>query len=48
VTLAYVFTASDKPASQYCNPATGDVCSGRGMKPTWLKGYEAEYQVKAN
>ena len=48
VTLAHIFTASDKAPVSYRCPSTGDVYSGRGKKPTWLKGHEADYLVKAN
>ncbi len=48
VTLAHIFTASDKPVTTYRHPTTGEVYSGRGKKPTWLVGKETEYQVRAN
>lgn len=48
VTLAHIFTASDKPAVSYRNPDTDDTYSGRGKKPSWLKGHETEYQIRAN
>jgi hypothetical protein len=47
VTLAHVFTASNKPAKQYRDPASGAVYS-KGKKPSWLKGHEAEYLVRSN
>lgn len=45
VTLAHIFTASDKPTVSYRDPQTGSVYSGRGKKPSWLKGHESEYEV---
>jgi H-NS histone family len=48
VTLAHIFTASEKPTVSYRNPDTGGTYSGRGKKPSWLKGHQAEYQIRAN
>src|SRR4051812_46890728 len=57
LTLAQVFTASDKPPSerkQYKHPENGSLYSysGRGKVPGWLKGSDgkpnAQYEVKSN
>lgn len=47
LTLAQVYTASDKPLSarkQYQNPETGALYSysGRGKVPAWLKGQDGK------
>jgi hypothetical protein len=48
VTLAHIFTATDKVPTTFKDPATGAVYLGRGKKPAWLVGKETEYEVRTN
>lgn len=48
VTLAHIFTATDKVPTTYKHPTTGETYLGRGKKPAWLAGHEAEYEVRPN
>ena len=38
VTLAHIFTATDKPVKTYKHPETGQKHSGRGKKPAYREG----------
>jgi hypothetical protein len=44
VTLAHIFTATEKPVKTYKHPETGQTYSGKGKKPDWLKGREEDYR----
>lgn len=46
MTLAMIFTATDKAPKSYRSP-TGETWHGKGKKPEWLKGHEAQY-LEAN
>jgi len=46
LSLQAIFTASDKPLMTYRHPTTGQTYAGRGKKPAWLIGHEAEYAVQ--
>lgn len=46
LSLQAIFTASDKVPVTYKDPATGKTYAGRGKRPSWLAGHEAEYVVQ--